>query len=171
MTARWIIDEQQVVSQKLTETDTTQNYPLGTVVKGKYVGVESGTDYGAGEFIYLKGVASTVVGSIVNYDSAFQTALDTTALATPRPVAIAMSANVADQYGWYQISGRATAVKSNTVSFAAGAALAAGSGLAIAVVSGLITNGALVAAVASAKSDVTAVDVMINRPHNPSDVS
>ena len=37
--------------------------------------------------------------------------------------------------------------------------------------SGLILNGALVAVVASAKSDVTSVKVMINRPHDPSDVS
>jgi hypothetical protein len=34
-----------------------------------------------------------------------------------------------------------------------------------------VLQGAVVAAVASAKSDVTTVRVFINRPHGPSDVS
>ncbi|HEV2160240.1 hypothetical protein [Bradyrhizobium sp.] len=78
--------------------------PLGTIV--------SAVDptYGTGEFIFLKGVASTVVGSLVTYDQT----LGTTALAPATggngPVAVAMSANVANQYGWYQIAG-AAAVK------------------------------------------------------------
>jgi hypothetical protein len=155
----------QAGCQPIATTETVQKHPLGTIVRG------NDPTYGEGEFIYLKGVATTAVGHIVNYDDSHQTALSTTALALPRPVAVAMSANVASQYGWYQISGLAVVKKANTVSFAKAAALAAGSGLAIAVVSGLITNGALVAAVASAKSDVTTVKVMINRPHDPSDVS
>lgn len=149
----------------ITDTSSTAKVPLGTVVRAQ------DPTYGEGEFIYLKGVASTAVGSIVNYDDSYQTALDTTGLDTPRPLAIAMSANDASYYGWYQISGLAVASKANTTSFAKGAALAAGSGAAIAVASGLIVNGALVAVVASAKSDVTTVKVMINRPHDPSDVS
>ena len=64
-------------------------------------------DRGTGEFIYLKGVASTVVGSWVHYSADdFSTVL---AVANGKgPLAIAMSANVADQYGWYQISGKAS---------------------------------------------------------------
>lgn len=128
--------------------------------------------YGGGEFIFLKGVASTVVGSIVNYDAATgQTALNTTGLATPRPLAIAMSACVANEYGWYMIAGNAIVTKANTLSLAAGAGIGATSGVAVAVATGAIINGALVAAVASAKSDVTTVQVAINRPHDPSDVS
>lgn len=62
--------------------------------------------YGTGEFIYLKGVASTVVGSWVVYNTDDYT---TTLLAANAigPVAVAMSANVANQYGWYQIHGKA----------------------------------------------------------------
>lgn len=128
--------------------------------------------YGTGEFICLKGVSSTVVGSLVFYDDSFQTALATTTLDHPRPIAVAMSANTASTtFGWYQISGLAVVVKANTVSFAKAAGLAAGSGLAVAVATGSIINGAMVAAVASAKSDVTSVKVMIDRPHDPSDVS
>lgn len=155
----------QIGMQKLDETSTTQKHPLGTIVRGL------DDTYGEGEFIYLRGIGSTVVGSLVAYSASFLTALHTTALAAPVPVAVAMSANVANQYGWYQISGQAAVVKANSVSFAAAAALAGGSGLAIAIASGLILNGALVAVVASAKSDVTSVQVMINRPHGPSDVS
>lgn len=154
-----------VGSQKIADTSTTQNHPLGTIVSGE------DPTYGGGEFIYLKGVASTVVGSIVEYDTSFQSGLDTTALDTPRPLAVAMSANVANQYGWYQISGNAIAVKDSSVSFAAGAGFAASAGNAIAVASGLIINGGLVAVVASAKSTTLTVQVMVNRPHGPSDVS
>lgn len=151
--------------QAMTETSTTQKHNLGTIVRG----VDD--TLGGGEFIYLKGVASTVAGSIVNYDDSFQTALQTGVLDHPRPNAVAMSANVASQYGWYQISGIATCLKANSVSFAKGAALGVATGKAIAAASGQILNGALVAVVASAKSDVTSVKVMINRPHAPSDLS
>ena len=43
--------------QGIELTDTTQNHALGTIVTAV------DPTYGAGEFIYLKGVASTVVGS------------------------------------------------------------------------------------------------------------
>ncbi|RWG02571.1 hypothetical protein [Mesorhizobium sp.] len=63
-------------------------------------------NYGTGEFIYLKGAASTVVGSWVTYnpDDWSTTLLVANAIG---PVAVAMSANVANQYGWYQIQGKA----------------------------------------------------------------
>ena len=152
--------------QPVADTSTTQNHPLGTIVTC------TDATLGVGEFIYLKGVASTVVGSIVNYDNNFQTELDTSAVSGPsRPLAVSMSANVASQYGWYQISGLAVATKANTVSFADGAGLGAAAGLAVAVATGTVIQGAVVRAVASAKSDVTSVKIAINRPHGPSDVS
>lgn len=61
--------------------------------------------YGAGEFIYLKGVANTVVGSWVTYSADDWS----TKLIAPNaigPVAVAMSANVALYSGWYQIGGK-----------------------------------------------------------------
>lgn len=166
MTATWTPAENSLLGQNIDVNSTTKKHALGTIFKCKHA------TYGVGEFIYLTGVASTTVGSIVNYDDTFQTALDTSAVGGPtRPLAIAMSASVADEYGWYQISGMATAAKANTVSFADGAGLGAGSGLAVAVATGTIVQGAVVRAVASAKSDVTTVLVAINRPHDPSDVS
>lgn len=62
--------------------------------------------YGAGEFIYLQGVASTAVGSWVTYNADDWTTALLAANAIG-PVAVAMSANVASQSGWYQISGKA----------------------------------------------------------------
>ncbi len=165
--ADWTPSGNFVIGQAIDVTSTTKNHELGTIVTMK------NSTLGVGEFIYLKGVGSTVVGSIVNYDDTWQTALDSTAVGGPtRPLAIAMSINVAGpNYGWYQISGMATAKKANTVSFADGVGFGAGSGLAVAVATGAIVQGGLVRTVASAKSDVTSVAVAINRPHDPSDVS
>lgn len=85
--------------QAIANTETTQNHPLGTIVRA------TDPTYLAGEFIYLKGVASTVVGSwVVYHPDDFTTTL--LAANDIGPVAIAMSANVASQYGWYQIQGK-----------------------------------------------------------------
>lgn len=97
------IVSEKVIPQGIAETSTTQMLPLGTRVKAKDV---ASTAYGEGEFIYLKGVASTAVGSAVLI------AADgfTTTLATANDIGaigFAMSANVASQYGWYQIYGKA----------------------------------------------------------------
>ena len=63
-----------------------------------------------------------------------------------RPLAVAMSANVANYYGWYQISGLAVAVKARTRSRSLTARVsAAGSGLAVAVATGCLMQGAIVA--------------------------
>ena len=91
----------------ITATDTTAAAPLGTIVTA------TDSTYGEGEFVYLAGVASTVVGDFVIYDQRAGTT--TRAVAGSRgPAAVAMSANVASQYGWYQISGSAVA-KAGTV--------------------------------------------------------
>lgn len=69
--------------------------------------------YGNGEFIFLKGVVGTVVGSAVLYNpDDWSTSL--LAANDIGSVAIAMSANVANQGGWYQIRGKAV-VKAGTV--------------------------------------------------------
>ena len=90
--------------QPIGSTDTERNHPLGTIVTA------ADPLYGAGEFIYLKGVASTVVGSLVVFDPYLATTTLAPATGGKGPVAVAMSANVANQFGWYQIAG-AAAVK------------------------------------------------------------
>lgn len=87
-------------SQAIADTSTTQKHPLGTIVRAY------DPTYGEGEFIYLLGVASTAVGSWVTvHEDGFTTTL--LAANDIGRVAVAMSANVASQYGWYQISGKA----------------------------------------------------------------
>ena len=89
-----------VGAQPIDATSTVQNCPLGTVIRA----IDS--VYGEGAFIYLKGIASTAVSDAVIYDVKAATTTRTTAT-TSGLVAIAMSANVASQYGWYQIQGEA----------------------------------------------------------------
>lgn len=87
-------------AQPISEVSTTQRHPLGLIVNA----VDE--TYGAGEFIYLSGVASTVLGSWVQYNADGWT----TTLAVANdigPKAIAMAACVASNYGWYQIEGKA----------------------------------------------------------------
>jgi hypothetical protein len=150
-----------VGTQQIADTSTTQNHPLGTIVQA------TDPTYGGGEFIYLKGIASTTVGSIVTYNpSTFTTALAPVGTNKPEAVAVAMSANVASQYGWYQISGQAVIAKSSAISLAAGVAVGVKTiGFIASTGSGKEVQGALVAAVASAASGRTTVRVMINRPH------
>lgn len=147
-------------AQAIADTSTTQKHPLGTIV------VATDPTYGQGEFIYLLGVASTAVGSIVTYDAiTWLTVLSAVGGYIPRPIAVAMSANVASQYGWYQVSGVAVCKKQCTVSLAAGAAVAVlSTGLIAGTGSGKEIQGAVVAAVASATAGKTTVSVMLNRP-------
>lgn len=150
--------EPLVVEQAIADTSTTQKHPLGTIVRAY------DSTYGQGEFIYLKGVGSTIVGSIVTYDIAFLSALSTVALLSGSPVAVAMSVNVLSSFGWYQISGEAVVFKSASVSFTAGAAVGTTAGKAIIAVTGLTLTGAVAKAIASATSIVTSMSIMCNRP-------
>ena len=92
--------------QNIETTSTTQKHPVGMTVKAKDFGTD---DRGEGSFIYLKGLASTAVGEVVHYNSDdFSTTL---AVADGvGPIGVSMSANVASQYGWYQITGKGSAL-------------------------------------------------------------
>jgi hypothetical protein len=77
--------------------------PLGTIARAVDV---ASTAYGSGEFIYLKGLDTTALGTWVTYNADdWSTAL--LAANAIGPVAVAMSACVTGEYGWYQISGKA----------------------------------------------------------------
>lgn len=104
--ANWTIQTPVLGLQPIEETSTVKKVPLGTIVTAVHQSSTGSTSYGSGEFIYLLGVASTAVGTWVTYNA---DDFSTTRLAANAigPVAIAMSANVANQYGWYQISGKA----------------------------------------------------------------
>jgi hypothetical protein len=117
--------------QPIAVSSPVPSHPLGTIVRA------FDPLYGEGEFIYLVGVAATVVGSVATWGGVsgsgaagkpiYQTALAPSTANLGQPLAIAMSANVAGQYGWYQIAG--TAVVAENATFAAAAkAYLAGSG-------------------------------------------
>lgn len=96
----WITRNPLVGVQRISEVDTVQRHPLGQIVNA------FDPTFGEGEFIYLRGVVSTVEGSWVTYN---QDDHSTALLAANAigPVAVAMSACVANSFGWYQIQGKA----------------------------------------------------------------
>lgn len=145
-------------TQPIANTETTQKHPIGTIIKA------TDPTYGEGEFIYLKGVASTVVGSVVTYNATDgTTTLAPAGSNIPQAIAVAMSANVANQYGWYQISGQALAAKT-TLPLTAGTALGVQTaGILNATATGKEVLNAVVMTTA-ATADATVL-VLINRPH------
>lgn len=153
----------QLGIQPIATTSTTQNHPLGTIVRA------TDSTYGEGEFVYLKGITSTVVGSLVSYNqvTGVTTLSPTSAANNAFPLAVAMSANVDSQYGWYQIGGAAvikkTAVKINPsvklyLSGTAGRVMSTSS-------SGRTVLGAISANAATVASATSTVVVEIDRPH------
>lgn len=84
--------------------DTVAKHPIGTIVKG----VDA--TQGEAEFIYLPGAANVVEGSTVVYDllpsgPAVVLTNSATHLNAGRPIAVALCAIGATNYGWYQVSG------------------------------------------------------------------
>src|SRR4249920_2711855 len=151
----YTIAENALLGQAFADTSTKKIYELGTIFRGK------DPTYGGGEFIYLVGVANTVVGSVVTWDDpGHQTTLAAAGANLARPVGFAMSANVASQYGWYQINGMATAAKATGTTFAAGAAVGvAATGLVAAAAAGQEITGALAASAATNGPTTTVLHV------------
>lgn len=150
-------------AQPIANTETSQKHHLGTIVRGV------DPTYGEGEFIYLLGVASTVIGSLVRYNATtFQTTLQAAVALQKQatPLAVAMSANVASQYGWYQISGlavikkTAVAVNANVPIFMAATA----GRIKVLASNGLQVLNATTANLATVTSTTSTVIVAINRP-------
>lgn len=163
-TTTWVIRDSSLGLPAINVTSTTQGPVLGTTCRA----VDQSGTYGEGEFIYLLGVASTVVGSLVSYNATtFQTALVPSTANLNTPVAVAMSANVASQYGWYQIGGYGVVAKIVTVNatpqpkiYISGTA-----GLATTVsASGKEVLGMKGANLATVASATTALAVIMDRP-------
>jgi hypothetical protein len=155
-----------VTDAGVTMANGTSAIPTPPAVLGQ---VERAFDptYGAGEFILLVGVASTTIGSLVTYDgTTYQTTLAATTSNQARPVAVAMSANLAGSFGWYQIEGTAVCAKSTSSNFAATVAVGVKStGKVGATGSGKEILGARTANAATVASATTTVNVVMNRPH------
>lgn len=86
----------------VTDVHSTQQNQLGRIVPGE----DASGNFA--EYIYLPGVASVAIGSWVTYDEAFTTLR---AVANAQgDVAVAMAAVVAGKFGWFQITGKASAL-------------------------------------------------------------
>ena len=156
-----------VVDTGITTANGTSVIPTPPNVLGGVIRAFDPT-YGEGEFIMLVGVASTVVGSLVTYNATtYQTTLSPNTANLAQPVAVAMSANTAGTFGWYQIEGLAV-VKKTAVATNAQVAVyqsaTAGRIMATAA-SGKQILGARSANLATVASTVSTIIVSINRPH------
>jgi hypothetical protein len=123
---------------------------------------------GGAEFVYLQGVANTVKGSLVTYNPLTgATVLAASGAKTGSPVAVAMAAIGANQFGWYQISGNALVQKvTGALSAGASVGVSATPGSVGTSAGGAATAGALTGAVigaAAASGDAT-VNVGLSRP-------
>lgn len=108
------ITNARVGMQPINVKSTTQNHPLGTIVHA------SDPTYGEGEFIYLSGVPSTVVGSWVGYAPGIGTTVLAVANGT-YPLAVSQTTNTTStSYAWYQISGNAAALGLTSITTTSG---------------------------------------------------
>lgn len=147
-----------------TDTSSTQLYPLGTIARGQ------DSTLGVGEFIYLAGVINTTVGSVVTFNPTLGTTtlVPTTSQFQGSPVAVAMAANGAGLYGWYQFEGVAQLAK-GAVDFPTNSPVYMSTVTAgyvtVTASSGNQLLGALTANSASVSSTTSLIYVTIDRPH------
>ena len=147
--------------------------PTPPNVLGKIVRADDPT-YGEGEFILLLGVAATEVGLVVKYNATtYQTVVVTNSTVQDVPVAVAMSANLAGTFGWYQIAGNAVikktavAVTPQVTLFLSGTA----GRVKVLASAGLQVVAARSANLATIAATVSTVTVTINRPHLQSQIT
>lgn len=154
----------------VTSDSSTPQVPIGTVVRAV------DPNYGEGEFMYLPGVASNTIGSLVTYKVGSTTvsgitpatvALTVSTKNQGRAVAVSMAANTgAATYSWYCIKGTVPTKKSAAVVTASSKVfLSATSGRIFGTTaSGKQVLGAVTANSASVASATSTVLVTINRP-------
>ena len=158
-----VIDTGTLTASSVSSGSTT-TIPSPPAVPGQIVKAFDPV-YGMGEFILLKGVASTAVGSLVIFNTtSYTTTLCPVTANLGSPVAISMTANTSSSnWSWYQIEGVAVVVKS---------AVGLASNVAIAVSStgkvGTNASGKQILGARTANSTVSAtttVQLILNRPH------
>lgn len=163
----WTIMDPEAGWQPITQVSTALQHPIGTIVRAyDSTSYTATAAQGAGEFIYLQGVGSTVAGSLVTYNAASGvTVLAPTTASTTTPFAVAMAATVASTFGWYQISGNALIAKTTIKVSPAVSIYVTGSGLITSTAStGKKILNAVSANVATVASATGTVMVTIQRP-------
>jgi hypothetical protein len=162
-----------VTSPSGVSTGSTSVIPTPPNVLGKIVRADDPT-FGEGEFIMLVGVASTVVGSLVSYNATtYQTVLVPNTGNQACPVAVAMSANLAGTFGWYQIAGNAV-IKKTAVAVTPQVTvfLSATAGrIKVLASAGLQVVAARSANLTTIAAGTSTVTVTINRPHLQSQIT
>lgn len=126
---------------------------------------------GAGDFVFLPTIASVVVGSLVTFresaSGVFTTAMCPNTAGLAQPVAVAMAAGAANNYGWFQLAGTAT-IKKNATKINSNVALFISSTtgrVTATAASGKQILGARSSNSASVVSATSTVTVTINYPH------
>jgi hypothetical protein len=159
-----VIDTGTLTASSVSSGSTT-TIPTPPAVPGQIV---KGFDpvYGMGEFILLKGVASTAVGSLVIFNTtSYTTTLCPVTANLGSPVAISMTANTSSSnWSYYQIEGVAVVAKSTGLGLATNVAVGVNS---IGKV-GTSASGKQILGARTANSTVSAtttVQVILNRPH------
>lgn len=138
----------------LTAVHDSALVPLGTIYRE-----EASDGTGAREYIYLKGVASTVAKDVVTFDENFATTrLVANAVG---PVAVALAAVVANKYGWYQIYGNAS-VNSDTTAADKALYIDASTGR---VDDAAVTGDLILGMVSTAADSTNVLPVFLNYPH------
>ncbi len=104
--ANWIPVTPLLGVQPITEVSTTQQHPFGTRIRAVD---RASTNYGEGEFVYVKGCTSGAVGSVVllapdDWTVSLATANDKGKLGV---LVSALSASTS--YGWAQVYGKGAA--------------------------------------------------------------
>jgi hypothetical protein len=162
-----------VTSPGGVSSGSTAVIPTPPNVLGKICRADDPT-FGEGEFILLVGVAGTEIGSVVKYNATtYQTVLVTAVAVQDVPVAVAMSANLAGTFGWYQIAGNAV-IKKTAVAVTPQVTLfiSATSGrVKVLASAGLQVVAARSANLATIAATVSTVTVTINRPHLQSQIT
>jgi len=141
----------------------TTGVPVGTVVRAK------DPTYGEGEFIYLAGATSTVVGNLVTYNSLTgATTLTPNTANLAQPVAVAMAAvTTATSLGWYQIGGSAV-IKKTAAAVAPAVAVwltSTAGRVSSTIATGKQVLGARTVNAATVVAGTSTITVVIDRPH------
>lgn len=152
-----------VIPANNANTGSTTTVPTGPMFPGMIVAGNDPT-LGGAEFILLKGVASTIVGSVVIYNTTnYTTTLCPVTANLGQPVAFSMSANTSNtSWSWYQIGGLSTVAKS---------AVALSNNVAIGINSvgkiGAVASGKQILNARTGNSTVSATttaQIMVDRP-------
>lgn len=104
-TTNWQPVDPRIGMQSIQSVSTTQNHPLGTILRAKDMGTNQN---GEGEFLYCKGVTNGALGAWVGYNADDGSTTLATANGIYPQLGIMMSVlDASTKYGWIQISGKA----------------------------------------------------------------